>query len=108
MGDEINNNYPAAPDFISETPVNLPANQPQAEYGSDLIAELIGSLGHEYIFLTPGSSFRGVHDSRLPRAFGSLRLLLPSTSQFCSAFRGRLPRAFRLFCSNDKSSRLGT
>jgi acetolactate synthase-1/2/3 large subunit len=63
MGDEINNNYPAAPDFISETPVNLPANQPQAEYGSDLIAELIGSLGHEYIFLTPGSSFRGVHDS---------------------------------------------
>ena len=63
MGDEINNNYPAAPDFISETPVNLPANQPQAEYGSDLIAELIGALGHEYIFLTPGSSFRGVHDS---------------------------------------------
>ena len=61
--DDINNNYPAAPDFASETPINLPANQPRAEYGSDLIAELIGELGHDYIFLTPGSSFRGVHDS---------------------------------------------
>ena len=63
MSDEINNNYPAAPEFTSETPINLPANQPKGEYGSDLIAELIGELGHDYIFLTPGSSFRGVHDS---------------------------------------------
>ena len=63
MSDEINNNYPAAPDFASETPINLPSNQSKAEYGSDLIAELIGNLGHDYIFLTPGSSFRGVHDS---------------------------------------------
>ena len=61
--DDINNNYPAAPDFGSEAPINLPANQSKAEYGSDLIAELIGNLGHDYIFLTPGSSFRGVHDS---------------------------------------------
>jgi acetolactate synthase-1/2/3 large subunit len=60
---DINNNYPAAPDFASESPINLLANQPVAEYGSDLIAELIGHLGHDYIFLTPGSSFRGVHDS---------------------------------------------
>ncbi len=59
----INDHYPAAPDFKSESPINLPANQPKAEYGSDLIAELIGALGHDYIFLTPGSSFRGVHDS---------------------------------------------
>ena len=63
MSAEINNNYPAAPDFATETPINLPANQPKAEYGSDMIAELIGELGHDYIFLTPGSSFRGVHDS---------------------------------------------
>lgn len=55
--------YPAAPGFESETPVNLPANQIAAEYGSDLIAGLIGGLGHDYIFLTPGSSFRGMHDS---------------------------------------------
>ena len=63
MSDEINNNYPAAPDFASESPINLPSNQPKAEYGSDLIAEIMGALGHEYLFLTPGSSFRGVHDS---------------------------------------------
>ena len=63
MSNEINNNYPAAPDFVSEAPIKLPANQPKAEDGSDLIAELIGTLGHDYIFLTPGSSFRGVHDS---------------------------------------------
>ena len=39
MSDEINNNYPAAPDFATESPINLPANQPKAEYGSDMIAE---------------------------------------------------------------------
>jgi acetolactate synthase-1/2/3 large subunit len=55
--------YPAAPGFESEAPINLSANQPKAEYGSDLVAELIGKLGHDYLFLTPGSSFRGVHDS---------------------------------------------
>jgi acetolactate synthase-1/2/3 large subunit len=55
--------YPAAPGFESEAPVNLPRNQSDAEYGSDLVAELFGRLGHDYIFLTPGSSFRGVHDS---------------------------------------------
>jgi acetolactate synthase-1/2/3 large subunit len=55
--------YPAAPGFESEAPVNLPRNRSDAEYGSDLVAELFGKLGHDYIFLTPGSSFRGVHDS---------------------------------------------
>jgi len=55
--------YPAAPGFESEAPINLPANRADAEYGSDLVAELIGRLGHDYVFLTPGSSFRGLHDS---------------------------------------------
>jgi len=55
--------YPAAPGFESETPINLPRNRADAEYGSDMIAELIGELGHDYVFLTPGSSFRGLHDS---------------------------------------------
>ena len=54
---------PAGPEFASEAPINLPANRADAEYGSDLIAELIGRLGHDYVFLTPGSSFRGLHDS---------------------------------------------
>ncbi|MEE8334638.1 MAG: thiamine pyrophosphate-binding protein, partial [Alphaproteobacteria bacterium] len=55
--------YPAGPEFTSESPINLPANRADAEFGSDLIAELIGQLGHDYVFLTPGSSFRGLHDS---------------------------------------------
>ena len=46
-----------------EVPVKLPANAPTAEYGSDLIAELISSMGFEHVFLLPGSSFRGLHDS---------------------------------------------
>ncbi len=32
-------------------------------FGSDAIAELLRSLGHRYITLTPGASFRGLHDS---------------------------------------------
>jgi acetolactate synthase-1/2/3 large subunit len=46
-----------------EVPVKLPANAPAAEYGSDVIAELISSMGFEHVFLLPGSSFRGLHDS---------------------------------------------
>jgi thiamine pyrophosphate-dependent acetolactate synthase large subunit-like protein len=32
-------------------------------YGSDPIASLLRELGYEYIALTPGASFRGLHDS---------------------------------------------
>lgn len=56
-------NYPAAPGFESESPINLPANRSDAEYGSDVIAEMLGRLEFDYAFLTPGSSFRGLHDS---------------------------------------------
>ena len=34
-----------------------------ARYGSDLIVDLMKLLGMEYVALTPGSSFRGIHDS---------------------------------------------
>jgi thiamine pyrophosphate-dependent acetolactate synthase large subunit-like protein len=34
-----------------------------AAFGSDAIADLLRSLGHKYIALTPGASFRGLHDS---------------------------------------------
>ncbi len=44
----------------------------QAVYGSDLIVELLASLGYEYIAINPGASFRGLHDSlvnfRIPGA----------------------------------------
>jgi acetolactate synthase I/II/III large subunit len=35
----------------------------QAEYGSDLIVELLRNLSIPYIALNPGSSYRGIHDS---------------------------------------------
>jgi thiamine pyrophosphate-dependent acetolactate synthase large subunit-like protein len=34
-----------------------------AAYGSDYIAEMMRALGIEYVALTPGASFRGLHDS---------------------------------------------
>jgi acetolactate synthase I/II/III large subunit len=34
-----------------------------AEYGSDVIVELLHDLGIRYISLNPGSSYRGLHDS---------------------------------------------
>jgi thiamine pyrophosphate-dependent acetolactate synthase large subunit-like protein len=34
-----------------------------AEYGSDVIVELLQDLGIRYISLNPGSSYRGLHDS---------------------------------------------
>ena len=35
----------------------------RAAYGSDLIVELLRALGHRYLPINPGSSFRGLHDS---------------------------------------------
>jgi thiamine pyrophosphate-dependent acetolactate synthase large subunit-like protein len=37
--------------------------QSEAEYGSDVVVELLKALGIEYIALNPGSSYRGLHDS---------------------------------------------
>ena len=39
------------------------AHPSAAVYGSDLIVDLLASLGIEYIALNPGASFRGLHDS---------------------------------------------
>ena len=49
--------------FASEVPVNLPQNRSEPEYGSDLICDLLQAMGFEHVMLTPGSSFRGLHDS---------------------------------------------
>src|SRR5688572_27922312 len=35
----------------------------RAEYGSDLVAEVLRSLDIPYVSLNPGASFRGIHDS---------------------------------------------
>ncbi len=53
----------AQPPYASEVPINLPANRQDPEYGSDVVVDMLGALGFDYIALTPGSSFRGIHDS---------------------------------------------
>jgi thiamine pyrophosphate-dependent acetolactate synthase large subunit-like protein len=49
--------------YGSEMPVNLPANRRDPEFYSDAIVELLSRLDVEYVFLLPGSSYRGLHDS---------------------------------------------
>lgn len=49
-------NYP-------ERPVNLSSNKPKAEYGSDAMAEMLSDMGFKHVFVLPGSSYRGLHDS---------------------------------------------
>ncbi|MEX2454092.1 MAG: thiamine pyrophosphate-binding protein, partial [Rhodospirillaceae bacterium] len=46
-----------------ETPVNLPANQSKPEYVSDAIADLLQRMDFGHVFLLPGASYRGLHDS---------------------------------------------
>ncbi|RDE07854.1 thiamine pyrophosphate-binding protein [Pelagibacterium lacus] len=49
--------------FPSE-PLRYPVPQKgHAVYGSDLMVDLLAELGAEYVFINPGSSFRGLHDS---------------------------------------------
>jgi acetolactate synthase-1/2/3 large subunit len=50
-------------DFTSEAPINLPANRQDPEYGSDVLCDLLRAMDFDYVLLTPGSSFRGLHDS---------------------------------------------
>jgi len=50
-------------DFLSEAPINLPANRQDPEYGSDVLCDLLQAMEFDYVMLTPGSSFRGLHDS---------------------------------------------
>src|ERR1700674_5797633 len=44
-----------------EQPAGTPPPAPQ--YGSDVVAETLRALALPYIALTPGASFRGLHDS---------------------------------------------
>ena len=37
--------------------------QGNGTYGSDLMVDLLEATGAEYVFINPGSSFRGIHDS---------------------------------------------
>ena len=46
-----------------EMPVNLPANREEPEFNSDVFVDVLDGLGVELVFLLPGSSYRGLHDS---------------------------------------------
>ena len=39
------------------------ARTSRAEYGSDVIVDMLRELGIEYVALNPGASYRGLHDS---------------------------------------------
>lgn len=50
--------------MTQDTKSNKPApNRGNDTYGSDLVVDLLEKLGAEYVFINPGSSFRGIHDS---------------------------------------------
>ena len=48
--------------FLSEAPVNLPANKRDPEFWSDAMVEMLSRLDIDYVFLLPGSSYRGLHE----------------------------------------------
>ncbi len=48
---------------MNDTARNISKSQSTAGWGSDVIAELLRALEIPYIALTPGASFRGLHDS---------------------------------------------
>ncbi|HAA92106.1 MAG TPA: hypothetical protein DCE33_06645 [Rhodospirillaceae bacterium] len=50
-------------DTTTEVPINLPANQQEPQFGSDIMADMLREMGFDYVTLTPGSTFRGLHDS---------------------------------------------
>lgn len=49
--------------FRHDAPVGLAANRPTPEYVSDAMAELLGGMDFGHVFLLPGASYRGLHDS---------------------------------------------
>ena len=48
--------------------------QVDPEFGSDLLVDLLGDLGIEYIAFNPGATFRGLHDSLVEK--GSLPIVV--------------------------------
>ena len=47
-----------------------------AQFGSDLIVDLLKVLGVDYVALNPGSSFRGIHDSLVNYSGGKPEMIL--------------------------------
>jgi thiamine pyrophosphate-dependent acetolactate synthase large subunit-like protein len=47
----------------SDVPTVRAAGRPAPGWGSDAVAEAVSGLGLDFVALTPGSSYRGLHDS---------------------------------------------
>ena len=64
-------------DIESTTGAAPGGGQPsQAQYGSDLVVELLRSLAIPYVSLNPGASYRGIHDSLVNFAGGGPELIV--------------------------------
>jgi thiamine pyrophosphate-dependent acetolactate synthase large subunit-like protein len=50
-------------------------DQARAQYGSDVVAELLRALDIEYAAFNPGASFRGLHDSLVNTGSGAPRVI---------------------------------
>jgi acetolactate synthase-1/2/3 large subunit len=48
----------------------------RAAYGSDVVVDLLQTLGIEYVALNPGASYRGIHDSLVNYAGGKPEIIL--------------------------------
>lgn len=53
--------------------------------GSDYMVDVLKSLGFEYLFATPGSSFRGIHESVINHGGNSNPEFITFTHEECSA-----------------------
>ncbi len=68
-----------------EIPVNLPANRTEPEFVSDAIAELLGQMEFDYVFLLPGASYRGLHDSLVNHNRNHQPRIILATSELSAA-----------------------
>lgn len=65
----------------------------QAEYGSDLIVEMLRNLGIPYVALNPGASFRGIHDSLVNFAGGGPEMVVCCHEEIAVAVANGYARA---------------
>jgi len=65
----------------------------QAEYGSDLVVELIRSLEIPYVSLNPGASYRGIHDSFVNFAGGGPEMIVCCHEEIAVAVAAGYARA---------------
>lgn len=68
-----------------ETPVNLAANRAEPKYVSDVMAELLAGMDFGHVFLLPGASYRGLHDSLVNHNRNLAPKIVLATSELAAA-----------------------